>query len=133
MLSIDYEILRLFSVHDQWTPATAAMQLDARLSYVRVRFASLLKKALVYRVRTKTISYYKITTEGEQYLSESRRNVALQDPHPWIRRVRSGIDSEGHELTLPGRAAIPRPEKPEMSYEMDVDAIIARVDGERHG
>jgi hypothetical protein len=133
MLSIDYDILRLFSAHDRWTPATAAMQLGARLSYVRTRFASLLKKSLIYQVRTRWFSYYKITTEGEQCLSESRRNVALRDPHPWIRRVRAGIDSEGHELVLPGCAAIPRPEKPEMSYEMDVDAIIARVDAERHG
>ena len=133
MLSIDYDILRLFSVHDQWTPATAAMQLDVRVSYVRARFESLLKKALIYQARTRWFSYYKITDEGEQCLSESRRNVVLRDPHPWIRRVRAGIDSEGHELTLPGRAAIPHPEKPEMSYEMDVDAIIARVDGERHG
>jgi hypothetical protein len=133
MLSIDYEILRLFSLCSTWTPVTAAVQLDTRVSYTRLRFASLLKKALIYQSKNRWLEFYKITTEGEQCLSECRRNVVLQDPHPWIRRVRAGIDSEGHELILPGRAAIPSPEKPEMSYEMDVDAIIANVDAERHG
>lgn len=124
MLSIDYDILRLFSVAVMWTPATVAMELKTRSAYARVRLEALQKRGCVYTTKRGLMKGYEITELGRQTLDEARHNPVLCNPRPWINRVRAGIDADGHELNLKGRAAIPAPEKPEMSYEMDLDRWI---------
>lgn len=125
MLSIDYDILRLFSSSKEWTVGGAAAALDLRLTYAATRFAALLKQCYLWKVpKKRNPSLYGITETGRQVLDEARYNPVLQNPYPWINRARAGINTEGRELNLKGRAAIPCPEPIEKSYEMDLDAFI---------
>lgn len=120
MIALDYQILRLFVWQKRWVLSSFVRELKLPSGRVATRLASLIKRELVCRYR----GGYEITEDGRRILRDAVRNKVLRNPHPWIARVRAGLDTDGHELNLPGRAAIPSPEPAEMSYEMDIDAFI---------
>lgn len=136
MKSIDYQILRLFLVCDQWSTPAAVVRLTRahgeavkKYDYIEHRFEMLLREGLICRISTKVnkihVYRYEITELGKQARDDAKKNPALQNPQPWINRVRAGMSSTGHEIVKRGRgAAIPSPEAPEMSYEMDLEGFI---------
>lgn len=122
MLSVDFVILRLFALTKRWSPESAAIEINGQPRYVRKRFEALFKRRLICKILGK----YELTDEGREALREAHSNPVLRDPHPWIARVRAGIDSEGHQLKMKGRAAIPGGAPPELSYTVDMEDFLDR-------